>query len=394
MATDLFTPIRLGGLELPSRIVMAPLTRNRAGQPGNVPQPLNATYYAQRASAGLIITEGSPISEMAHGYPGTPGIHSAAQVAGWTRVTDAVHARGGRICLQLWHVGRISHPSLLPRGALPVAPSAIKPAGKAFTYQGETDFVTPRALKTSELAALIEDFRRAARNAKTAGFDGVEVHGANGYLLDQFLRDGSNHRTDRYGGTVANRTRLLREVLAEVCEVWSADRVGVRISPLNQFNDMRDSSFQALFDYVADTLRPLGLAYLHVMERDVHGLEAPFDFAELRRRFNGPYMASGGYDKQRANAAIAAGRADCVAFGTSYIANPDLVERYAQDAPLNAADSSTFYGGGEQGYTDYPALAGDHVAPWQSPSALSLRRGSCLAPLSQLGPIPTRRESA
>jgi N-ethylmaleimide reductase len=394
MVIDLFTPIRLGGLELPNRIVMAPLTRNRAGQPGNVPQPINATYYAQRASAGLIITEGSPISEMAHGYPGTPGIHSPAQVAGWKRVTDTVHAKGGRIFLQLWHVGRISHPSLLPNEALPVAPSAIKPAGKAFTHQGMTDFVTPRALETSEIPALIENFRIAARNAKSAGFDGVEVHGANGYLLDQFLRDGSNHRTDQYGGSIANRTRLLQEVVAAVAEVWGADRVGVRISPLNQYNDMRDSDPQALFNHVADTLRPFGLAYLHVMERDAHGSELPFDFPELQRRFNGPYMANGGYDKRRANAAIAASRADCVAFGRSYIANPDLVERYARDAPLNVANPGTFYGGREQGYTDYPALTGDHVAPLRLPAALSLRRGSCLAPSSQLGPIPTWGEPA
>ena len=368
---DLFTPIRLGGLELPNRIVMAPLTRNRAGQPGNVPQPINATYYAQRASAGLIITEGSPISDMAHGYPGTPGIHSPAQVAGWRRVTDAVHAKRGRIFVQLWHVGRISHPSLLPDDALPVAPSAVKPVGKAFTRRGTTDFVTPRALETSEIPALIEEFRVAALNAKAAGFDGVEVHGANGYLLDQFLRDGSNRRTDQYGGSIANRARLLREVVAAVCEVWDADRVGVRVSPLNQFNDMRDSNPQALFNHVADALRPFGLAYLHVMEGDVHALELSFDFAELRRRFDGHYMANGGYDKRRANAAIALGRADCVAFGTAYIANPDLVERYAQDAPLNDADRSTFYGGREQGYTDYPVL---------SAAARSLRRGPCLAP--------------
>ena len=362
MAADLFTPIRLGGLELPNRIVMAPLTRNRAGQPGNVPQPINATYYAQRASAGLIITEASPISAMAHGYPNTPGIHSAGQVAGWRRVTDAVHAKGGRIVLQLWHVGRISHPSLLPNGALPVAPSAIKPAGKAVTHHGMMDFLTPRALEISEIPALIEDFRSAAHNAKTAGFDGVEVHAANGYLLDQFLRDGSNHRTDQHGGSAENRVRLLREVVTAVCAVWGADRVGVRVSPLNQYNDMRDSNPQALFNHVGDALRPFSLAYLHVMERDVHGLEVPFDFIELRRRFNGPYMASGGYDKRRADAAIVARRADCVAFGRSYIANPDLVERYAQNAPLNVANPSTFYGGREQGYTDYPSLIGDPFA--------------------------------
>jgi N-ethylmaleimide reductase len=394
MATDLFTPITLGGLALPNRIVMAPLTRNRAGQPGNVPQPINATYYAQRATAGLIITECSPISDMAHGYPGTPGIHSRTQVAGWKHVTDAVHAAGGRIVLQLWHVGRISHPSLLPDDALPVAPSAIQPAGQALTRQGKRDFVTPRALETSEMPALIETFRTAAHNARTAGFDGVEVHGANGYLLDQFLRDGSNHRTDRYGGSVANRTRLLQEVVAAVCEVWGAGRVGVRISPLNQYNDMRDSNPQALFNHVSDALRPFGLAYLHVLERDVRGSELPFEFPELRRRFNGPYMANGGYDKRRANAAIAAGRADCVAFGTSYIANPDLVARYARDAPLNVADPGTFYGGREQGYTDYPALADDHGAPLPVPAPRSLRRGSCLTPSSQLGPIPAWRETA
>jgi N-ethylmaleimide reductase len=356
MATDLFTPIRLGGLELPNRILMAPLTRNRAGQPGNVPQPINAAYYAQRASAGLIITEGSPISEMAHGYPNTPGIHTTQQIAGWRRVTDAVHAKDGRIVLQLWHVGRISHPSLLPNDALPVAPSAIKPTGKAIVSHGKMDFVTPRALETSEIPAVIDDFRVAARNAKTAGFDGVEVHGANGYLLDQFLRDGSNHRSDQYGGSIANRTRLLREVVAAACDVWGAGRVGVRISPLNQYNDMHDSNPQALFNHVGDMLRPFGLAYLHVMEADVYGSQIPLDFRELRRRFNGHYVANGGYDKRRANAAIAAGRADCVAFGKSYIANPDLVERYARDAPLTVANPSTFYGGNDEGYTDYAAL--------------------------------------
>jgi N-ethylmaleimide reductase len=282
----------------------------------------------------------------------------------------------------------------LPNDALPVAPSAVKPAGKAFTHQGMRDFVTPRALETSEIPALIEDFRMAAHNAKTAGFDGVEVHGANGYLLDQFLRDGSNRRTDQYGGSITNRTRLLQEVVAAVSEVWGADRVGVRISPLNQYNDMRDSNPQALFNHVSRTLRPFGLAYLHVVESDVHGSELPLDFLELRCRFNGHYMANGGYDKRRADAAIAAARADCVAFGKSYIANPDLVERFAQDAPLNVANPSTFYMGGEEGYTDYPILTGNHLAPSRVPRALSLRRRSCLAPLSQPGPIPTRREPA
>ena len=381
MAAGLFTPIALGDLELPNRIVMAPLSRNRAGQPGNVPQPMNATYYAPRASAGLIITEGSPISEMAHGYPGTPGIHSAAQIDGWKRVTDAVHVKGGRIVLQLWHVGRVSHPLLLPNGALPVAPSSIKPAGKAFTHRGRTAFVAPRALETSEMPMLIESFRVAARNAKSAGFDGVEVHGANGYLLDQFLRDGSNHRTDRYGGSIANRTRLLEEVVSAVCEVWGAGRVGVRVSPVNQYNDMRDSDPQALFNGVADALRPFGLAYLHVMERDVHGSEVPFDFDEVRGRFGGHYIANGGYDKRLASAAIAAGRADCVAFGKPYIANPDLVERYAVDAPLNVPDPDTFYGGRERGYTDYSTLTGNDVPRLRSPESC-LRGDSRLASLA------------
>lgn len=360
MTPDLFTPLRLGNLELPNRIIMAPLTRNRAGQPGNVPTAMNATYYAQRATAGLIISEASPISEMAHGYPATPGIHSPEQVQGWKGVTDAVHACGGRIFLQLWHVGRISHPSLLPGGALPVAPSPIRPAGQAITDQGPQDFVTPRALKTGEITWIVEEYRQASCHALAAGFDGVEIHAANGYLLDQFLRDGSNHRSDRYGGSIPNRVRLLLEVTTVVCEVWGPDRVGVRISPTNPFNDMHDSDPQALFNHVAEALAPFGLAYLHVVESAI-GSDAPlfpFDFLTLRRLFRGVYIANGSYDKARANAAIAKGRADCVSFGTLYIANPDLVERFRRDAPLNQADPSTFYGGGEHGYTDYPALTG------------------------------------
>jgi N-ethylmaleimide reductase len=359
MITDLFTPLKLGAIELPNRIVMAPLTRNRAGA-GNVPQALNAIYYAQRATAGLIISEASQISPIGQGYPGTPGMHSADQVAGWKLVTDAVHAAGGRIFLQLWHVGRISHPSLLPEGALPVAPSAIQPAGMAVTYAGMQPFVTPRALDTSEIPGLLDDYRKAAQNAHDAGFDGVEIHAANGYLLDQFLRDGSNHRTDQYGGSITNRVRLLLEVTEAICRVWDAGRVGVRISPINPFNDMRDSDPQALFNRVAEALNPFGLAYLHAMEAAIGASEPlpSFDFTELRRRFKGPYLANGGYDKARANRAIAENHADCVAFGVPYIANPDLVERYARDMPLNTADQDTFYGGNEVGYTDYPALAG------------------------------------
>jgi N-ethylmaleimide reductase len=356
MSTNLFSALKLGRNELRNRIVMAPLTRNRATVPGNVPQEMNVTYYAQRASAGLIITEATPISEMGHGYPATPGIHSDAQVQGWKQVVDAVHARGGKIFLQLWHVGRISHPSLLPDQVLPVAPSALKPAGQAFTYTGLQDFVTPRALTTEEIPGIVEDFRIAAQNALAAGFDGVEVHGANGYLLDQFLRDSTNHRSDQYGGSIANRARLLLEVVSAVSQVWGADRVGVRISPINPFNDLRDSYPQALFNHVADMLSPLDLAYLHVVEVGLDGEAQPFDFDELRRHWPGNYIANGGYDKARGNAAIASGHADAVAFGVPFIANPDLVKRFHIDAPLNAPNQEKFYGGGEEGYTDYPLL--------------------------------------
>jgi len=353
----LFSPIQLGRIELANRIVMAPLTRNRAGA-GGVPQEMNVTYYAQRASAGLIVTEATPISPMAHGYPALPGIYTAEQIAGWKKVTDAVHAKGGKIVMQLWHVGRISHPSLLPDNAQPVAPSAIKPAGQAFTYQGLQDYVTPRALAVEELPGIVDDYRQAAQNAKDAGFDGVEVHSANGYLLDQFLRDGSNHRTDQYGGSIANRMRLLHEVMSAVCKVWGAEHVGVRISPINPFNDMRDSYPQALFNQVVESLNAYKLAYLHVMEIGIGATEAlpPMDYNELRRIYTGNYMANGGYDLARGNAVIAENRADCVAYGVPYIANPDLVERFRQNAPLNAADQSTFYGGTEKGYTDYPTL--------------------------------------
>ncbi len=356
MTTDLFSPINIGSIALKNRIVMAPLTRNRAGE-GNVPGKMNVEYYAQRASAGLIITEATPVSEMAHGYPATPGIHTEAQIAGWKQVVDAVHGRGGKIVLQLWHVGRISHPSLLPGNALPVAPSAIKPAGQAFTYQGLQEFVTPRALELAEIPGIIEEYAQATRNALAAGFDGVEIHGANGYLLDQFLRDGTNKRTDQYGGSMENRARLLLEVTQAVVNVAGADKVGVRISPLNPFNDIADSNPQAMFNHVAEALSPFGLAYLHVVEGGMGGSDLPdFDFIALREHFDGPYMANLAYTRDKANAAIAAGNVDLVAFGVPFIANPDLVERFAKGAPLNEADSSSFYGGTEKGYTDYPTL--------------------------------------
>ncbi len=357
MAVDLFSPVKLGSIALDNRMVMAPLTRNRAGE-GGVPQPMNVTYYEQRATAGLIITEATPISAMAHGYPALPGIYTADQVAGWKKITDAVHAKGGKMVLQLWHVGRISHPSLLPDNALPVAPSAIKPAGKAFTYKGLEDFVTPRALEITELPAIVHDFAHAAQCALDAGFDGVEIHAANGYLIDQFLRDGTNTRTDNYGGSIENRARLLLEVTAAVVAVAGADKVGVRISPVNPFNDMKDSNPQALFNYVAKALSAYHLAYLHTVEGGIHGggdFEM-IDFNQIRKNFNGAYIANLAYDKERGNTAITNGDADAIAFGVPFIANPDLVERYKVDAPLNEADSKSFYGGTEKGYTDYPSL--------------------------------------
>jgi N-ethylmaleimide reductase len=356
--TDLFTPLQLGPYELKNRLVMAPLTRNRAGTDG-VPTALMVTYYAQRASAGLIISEATCIAPQAVGYPATPGIWNGAQVAAWAAITDAVHARGGRIFCQLWHVGRISHPSLQPDGALPLAPSAIAPAGMAMTYSGPQPYVTPRALARDELAGIVSQYRVAARNAIAAGFDGVEVHAANGYLLDQFLRDGSNRRDDDYGGSVENRARLLLEVIDAVTDAVGAARTGVRLSPVQPFNDMHDSDPRATFSHVVDRLDRYGLAYLHITElgKDAPGAAGPwFEPGSLRQHWHGVYMTNHGYDRDTANAAIASGAADLVAFGVPYIANPDLAERFARSAPLNAPDPATFYGGGERGYTDYPGL--------------------------------------
>ena len=355
-AAVLFQPGRLGDLTLPNRVIMAPLTRNRAGRDG-VPGPLNVEYYRQRASAGLIITEATDISPQARGYPDTPGIHSRDQVAGWRRVTEAVHAAGGRIFLQIWHTGRISHPSLQPGGARPVAPSPIQPAGEAVTYEGMQPFVTPRALATEEIAGIVSAFRQAVVNAEAAGFDGVEVHAANGYLLDQFLRDGSNRRGDSYGGSVENRARLLLDVVGAVTEVLDAGRVGVRLSPLNSFNDIRDSDPQGTFLRVAELLAPLGLAYIHVVEGDMTGQETTeLDHGALRDAFAGPYIVNNGYDRARAIEAIASGHAGFVAFGSLFLANPDLPERFRRDAPLNTPIRETFYGGDGRGYTDYPFL--------------------------------------
>ncbi|MGD8572484.1 MAG: alkene reductase [Gammaproteobacteria bacterium] len=350
---DLFTPVTVGDLVLQNRIVMAPMTRNRAGE-GGVPQPMSATYYAQRATAGLIISEASPISPQGIGYPSTPGIYTPAQINGWKPITDAVHQQNGRIFLQLWHVGRISHPSFHENNALPVAPSAVKPAGEAFTYQGLQPFETPRALETDEIPAIVSDYATAAANAKQAGFDGVEIHGANGYLIDQFLRDGSNKRQDHYGGTLANRARFLLEVVNAVTEVWDPARVGVRLSPASSFNDMSDSKPQLMFDYVAEQLSDHNLAYLHVVE--LNDADPDFDFVGLRNNYQGMYMANAGYDMESATRKIQSGQADLVSFGKLYIANPDLPERFAERAPLNEADPDTFYGGDERGFTDYPAL--------------------------------------
>ena len=353
----LYKPYDLGPYTLSNRLVMAPLTRNRAGA-GNVPQALNAEYYGQRATAGLIITEASQISPQGVGYPSTPGIHSPAQVKGWKMVTKEVHDRGGRIFLQLWHVGRVSHPSLQEDGELPVAPSAIQPRGEAFTGDGPKPFVKPRALETGEISGIVGQYRRAAENALMAGFDGVEIHAANGYLLDQFLRDGTNFRTDGYGGSRRNRSRLLMEVIESVSGIWGAERVGVRLSPVNTFNDISDTDAQATFGAVVDGLNRFGLAYLHVVEVDMAGKAAnAFDWPALRKAFDGPYMANGGYDRDRAEHSVASQSADLVAFGSPFIANPDLPARLAQGALLNKADPETFYGGDGRGYTDYPALA-------------------------------------
>lgn len=354
--SDLFSPVKLGSIAMSNRMVMAPLTRNRSSMEG-VPQDINVTYYEQRATAGLIITEATPISPMGHGYPLLPGIYTEAQIAGWKKVTDAVHAKGGKIVIQLWHVGRISHPTLL-NGATPVAPSAVKPAGKAFTFNGLVDYVEPRALDASELPGIVADYVQASKNAIKAGFDGVEIHSANGYLLDQFLRDGSNKRSDIYGGSIENRARLLMEVTKAVVDAIGSDKVGLRLSPVNPFNDMKDSNPQGVFNYVTEQLNQFKLAYLHVVEGGIHGggVADAFDFDVMRKLCKSPYMANLSYDKARGNAAIASGHADAVAYGVPFISNPDLVERFRQDAPLNEADSKSFYGGTEKGYTDYPTL--------------------------------------
>jgi N-ethylmaleimide reductase len=357
--THLLSPYRLGEIELKNRLVLSPMTRSRAVE-GNVPNPLAATYYAQRATAGLVVTEGTQVSPQGVGYIRTPGIHSPEQVAGWRQVTEAVHRAGGKIFAQLWHVGRISHPDFHD-GELPVAPSAIAADGEVFTYRGRTKMVTPRALEIRELPGIVGQFKKGAENAKAAGFDGIELHGANGYLLDQFLRDGANRRADLYGGSIRNRARFPLEVTEAVIGVWGPDRVGYKVSPNSAFNSMSDSDPVAIYSYFAAELSKLGIVYLHATE-GVAGPMAPPPGTQrvapiLRKRFAGTLILNGGYDAQSADAAIAHHDADLIAFGAAFLANPDLPERYARQAPLNAPDQATFYAGEAKGYVDYPVLA-------------------------------------
>jgi N-ethylmaleimide reductase len=358
MSKTLFEPYSLGSMALANRVVMAPLTRNRAG-PNFVPGDFAAEYYSQRASAGLLISEATQISQQGQGYQDTPGIYSQAQIEGWRKVTDAVQAKGGHIFLQLWHVGRISHVDLQPNGQSPAAPSAIRAETKTFVNNAFIDVSEPRALALDEIPGIIEDFRRAAANAIAAGFDGVEVHGANGYLLDQFAQDGSNVRTDAYGGSVENRARLMLEVTAAVVDEIGAERTGIRISPVSPANGISTSAPQAQFDYIVEQLDQLGILYLHVVEgapggpRDI----APFDFGSLRRRFKNTYIANNGYNLELATSQLAEGKADLFAFGRPFIANPDLVERLKAAAPLAEFNPATIYGGGAEGYIDYPFMA-------------------------------------
>lgn len=362
--TSLFDPLSIGDISLKNRIIMAPLTRMRSQQPGNIPHALNAEYYAQRAGAGLIITEATQITQQGQGYPATPGIHSKEQVAGWKLVTDAVHKKDGKIVLQLWHVGRISHPSHQPNGGLPVAPSAIaaKNSGTFTADWKPTPILVPRALETNELPGIVNDYKVAAQNAKDAGFDGVEVHGANGYLLNEFLEDGSNQRTDNYGGSIENRARLLLEVVDAVVGIWGKGRVGVRLSPYGTFGDMSDSNPEKLYTYVLEQLSQRGIAYVHLIEPRATGAggsdsvmeNAPSTSTIFRNHFKGAFISAGGYTPDSAKDVVAKGNADAVAFGRYYISTPDLAERIKAGVPLNKYNRATFYGGGEKGYTDYP----------------------------------------
>lgn len=369
MTLSLFSRYVIGSYTLKNRMVMAPLTRSRSKQPGNIPSRLNAFYYAQRAGAGLIISEATQISQQGQGYAWTPGIYTPEQIEGWRLIAETVHDADGLMFMQLWHVGRVSHPALQPKGELPVAPSAIAPSGMAFitNASGEPElvpFVTPRALETDELPDIVKQYMQAAKNALSAGLDGVEIHSANGYLLDQFLNSSTNQRSDAYGGSIKNRARLLLEVVDAVARIWGSERVGVRLSPLGAFNDMGDADPEALFGYVADELGKRDLAYLHVVDPTFGGHQTT-DAADprglaimrlIRERYTGSLVVCGGYNLERAEAAIQAHQTDLVAFGRPFIANPDLPERFRAHAPLNTPDPATFYGGGVQGYVDYPTL--------------------------------------
>lgn len=347
----LLSPVKLGDIELKNKAIMAPLTRSRAGT-GDAATPLVAEYYWQRAGAGLIITEASQISAQAKGYPRTPGIFSREQIDGWKLVTEAVHMRGGKIVLQLWHVGRLSHSSVQPDGQLPVAPSAIAAEGSIFTSNGLKTLEEPQALSEEGILEIVNDFRLAAENARDAGFDGVEIHGANGYLIDQFLRDGTNQRTDKWGGSLENRLRFMKEVVEAVIPVFGPARTGIRLSPVFDAFSMSDSNPAETFGAAARLLSDYGLAYLHVLQL---GSDADnFDFVALRKQFTGAYIANGGYDAERAEKAITSGEATAVSFGSLFLANPDLVSRFANNLDFNAIDKDTFYQGEEKGYTDYP----------------------------------------
>jgi len=353
----LFQPFTLGDLVLPNRIVMAPLTRNRASPGTDAAHALTATYYRQRAAAGLIISEGTQISPQGQGYLQTPGLYSEAQIAGWKQVTDTVHAAGGRMFAQIWHVGRISHASLL-NGAAPVAPSAITAKSKTFIEGGFAEVSAPRALEASEIPGVVADYAQAAVNAQKAGFDGIEIHGANGYLVDQFLKDGTNNRTDAYGGSVENRARFGLEVVDAILKVYPKSRLGIRLSPVSPANDAVTSDPAAVFGHFVSELSKRGIAFIHVVEGATGGPRdnVPFDYPALRKTFSGAYIANNGYTRDLAIEAVREGRADLVAFGRAFIANPDLVERLRRDAPLNELDRTTLYGGSEKGYVDYPAL--------------------------------------
>jgi N-ethylmaleimide reductase len=367
--TTLFSPLQLGDIQLPQRVIMAPLTRSRAGQPGNVPTKSNVEYYRQRASAGLIITEATQITQQGQGYAWTPGIHSQEQIEGWAKVADAVHKEGGRIFMQLWHVGRVSHPCFQPNGERQVAPSEMEVPGQTFILDADgnglwADVPLPRALTTDEIHAITEDYVQAAKNALAAGMDGVEIHAGNGYLLDSFINSNSNFRTDNYGGTSANRARFLLEVVKAVSDAVGSGRVGVRMTPQGRFMGMGDETPNQTFGYIAEQLNQFSIAYLHLVEPRMINFEKDesFDYGEediielMRSKFNGHLILAGGYDLALANKALANKRGDAVAFGRAFIANPDLPLRYREGHALNEPDYDRFYGGDEKGYTDYPAL--------------------------------------